>query len=229
MSSVAQSPQPRHLAQAFGAKKFKMNSNIETNSPISQKYIEPLQGLKSASGVGGEDSSPQVYPATLIENIRRSYDRMNGSGQSREAEYPGEQSTRQVASGLQYRGSNNRKLRRDMHGPKASITKSLIEDASEDFSNIEEHLSSFHAKRDSAEKRQSRQQEDINSSDIFKINKITNKLGQNTANSRTQAQQRSNFTGAQSGTGFGKKTFENSHIFDENINCPESLRDAPKF
>lgn len=34
--------------------------------------------------------------------------------------------------------SNKRKLQH-----KASITKSLVEDASEDFSNIEEHISSF--------------------------------------------------------------------------------------
>ena len=71
-----------------------MRSNIESNSPISQKYIEPLHDPKSTSKVKGEDSSPQQYPATLIENIKRSYEHMNNNSSSREAEYIGDQSTR---------------------------------------------------------------------------------------------------------------------------------------
>ena len=72
-----------------------------------------------------------------MENIKQSYELQN---QSKGPEFNTMDKSSQRGGQTSH---NNRKLRRDMHGPKASITKSLIEDASEDFSNIEEHLSSF--------------------------------------------------------------------------------------
>ena len=51
------SPQPRHLSQAFGSKKFMKYQNVDTSSPISQKYIKPLEGVRSTSKIKGDDSA----------------------------------------------------------------------------------------------------------------------------------------------------------------------------
>ena len=55
--------------------------------------MNPLNDAKSTSKIKGEESASYVYPASLIENIQRSYENMNGNGYSRDQEYPGDQST----------------------------------------------------------------------------------------------------------------------------------------
>lgn len=94
------------------------------------------------------------------------------------------------------------------------LTKSLVEDASEDFSNIEEHISSFkqNKQNDSPQKNNPEPITGMN----FKDQQIT--LSYMASYHSRQQAIKSTLAGQTSSNFGGNLTFENSSIFDENNN-----------